>query len=173
MFYYTITIQFAKADAPKFSEINELINNAIDVYNSRSLMAANPKQIVDKKIRDNLTLEVILESTQELKESMASKALRVFSAYLIDENINNNLSSYITGKRLFKMISTRLEREDFLASQSEGNTFERRTICVDQLNEQLINFSNSGSIEQKLNLIYEKLINIEQNKGGYNYDSLS
>lgn len=48
MYYYSITIQFAKADAPKFTDILELIDNAVEVYNVKSLMAANPKQIVEK-----------------------------------------------------------------------------------------------------------------------------
>lgn len=162
MFYYSIIIQFAKTDAPKFTEITELINDAIEVYNAKSLMAANPKQIVEKNIRDNMTLEVILESTQELQESMASKALRVFSSYLIDEGVKNNLSSYITGKRLFKMISSKLE--GYLDNQREEDINPiRRDIFTEgatHLNEQLENFKSLGSGE-KLDAIYEKLLKLE------------
>lgn len=163
MFYYSIIIQFAKADAPKFTEITELINDAIEVYNAKSLMAANPKQIVEKKLRDNMTLEVILESTQELQESMASKALRVFSSYLINEGVKNNLSSYITGKRLFKMIPSKLE--GYLGNQSEEdiNPIGRDIFAenVTQLNEQFENFKSLGSVGEKLDAIYEKLLKFE------------
>lgn len=164
MFYYSIIIQFAKADAPKFTEITELINDAIEVYNAKSLMAANPKQIVEKNIRDNMTLEVILESTQELQESMASKALRVFSSYLIDEGVKNNLSSYITGKRLFKMIPSKLE--GYLANQREEDISarENRDKCSEQvthLNDQLKDFHSLESVDEKLNAIYEKLLKRE------------
>lgn len=110
MFYYKIKIQFAKADAPYFTDeqVKKLIDNAIEVYNAKSLMAANPKQIVEKNVLDDMTLEVVLESTTELQESMASKALRVFSSYLIADEVDGNFSDYITGKRLFKMMPTKL-----------------------------------------------------------------
>lgn len=164
MFYYSITIQFAKADAPKFTEITKLINDAIEVYNAKSLMAANPKQIVEKNIKDNMTLEVILESTQELQESMASKALRVFSSYLIDEGVENNLSSYITGKRLFKMIPSKLET--YVGNQREKDISSRgnRDICVEQttrLNEELKAFKCLGSVDEMLCAIYKKLLELE------------
>lgn len=115
MFYYSIIIQFAKANAPKFTDIMALINNAIEVYNAKSLMAANPKQIVELNLKDDMTIEVILESTQELQEAMASKALRVFSSYLISDDVDGNLSNYITGKRLFKMMPSKL------SNYSKGN----------------------------------------------------
>ena len=166
MFYYSIIIQFAKADAPKFTEITEIINDAIEVYNAKSLMAANPKQIVEKNIRDNMTLEVILESTQELQESMASKALCVFSSYLIDEDVKNNLSSYITGKRLFKMISSKLE--GYLGNQREEDisSIGRDIFAEDatHLNEQLENFKSLGSVGEKLDAIYEKLLELERGR---------
>lgn len=165
MFYYSITIQFAKADAPKFTEITKLINDAIEVYNAKSLMAANPKQIVEKNIKDNMTLEVILESTQELQESMASKALRVFSSYLIDEGVENNLSSYITGKRLFKMIPSKLET--YVENQREEDIRSRgnRDICIEQttrLNEELKDFKCLGSVDEMLCAIYKKLLELER-----------
>src|SRR5665648_7675 len=167
MFYYSITIQFAKADAPKFTEITKLINDAIEVYNAKSLMAANPKQIVEKNIRDNMTLEVILESTQELQESMASKALRVFSSYLIDEGVENNLSSYITGKRLFKMIPSKLEGYLGNPRDEDNSAKENRAIYAKQvnyLNEQLKDFNSLESVDEKLNAIYEKLLKLENER---------
>ncbi|MEK4105557.1 hypothetical protein NST28_15865 [Paenibacillus sp. FSL R10-2791] len=162
MYYYSITIQFAKADAPKFTDILELIDNAVEVYNVKSLMAANPKQIVEKKLRDDMTLEVILESTQKLQESMASKALRVFSSYLIDDETENNLSSFITGKRLFKMMPSKLEgyvpnneKEKIVkTSKAEKIIFEMNEPTDDDFEEL--------GIDEKLNRIYRKLVDMER-----------
>lgn len=159
MFYYSIIIQFAKPDAPKFSSIMELIDNAIEVYNSKSLIAANPKQIVEKNLKDEITLEVVLESKQELQESMASKALRVFSSYLIDDETENNLSEYITGKRLFKMMPSKLEN---YVLKNEENIFNESKVSK-EINE--INVDEL-SINEKLNHIYRILINLERRYNG-------
>ena len=111
MFYYSIIVQFARANAPSFNDpkVKQLIEDAVNYYNSKSLLAANRKQIVGKKILDDLNLEIILESTAELQTTTASKALRVFSMYLIDDNTPNNLKHLITGKRLLKTLPSRIE----------------------------------------------------------------
>jgi hypothetical protein len=155
MYYYHITIQFAKAAAPKFTDIHKLIENAVEIYNRKSLMAHNPKQIIEKKLRDDITLEVVLESTQELQESMAPKALRVLTSYLIDEKTENNLSGYITGKRLFKMIPKRMNvantKDGSVVKASKADDTE---ITVDDF-EQL-------ATDEKLNRIYRKLVDFER-----------
>lgn len=112
MFYYKIRIQFMKTSAPLFSEdwVWDLIGEGVEDYNSRSLIAANPKQIIEHSLEpDGRTLNVVLESRAELQESKASKALRVFSSYLISGSEDHNLSGYVMGKRLFKMLPSRLD----------------------------------------------------------------
>lgn len=109
-----------------------------------------------------MTLEVILESTQKLQESMASKALRVFSSYLIDDETENNLSSFITGKRLFKMMPSKLEgyvpnneKEKIVkTSKAEKIIFEMNEPTDDDFEEL--------GIDEKLNRIYRKLVDMER-----------
>lgn len=162
MYYYSIIIQFAKPDAPKFSEIWELIEEAITFYNAKSLMAANPKKIVEKKLIDEITLEVILESTNELNEPMSSRGLRIFSSYLIDEHRPNNLSAYITGKRLFKMMPSKIENYylNKVTVPDEVTVLDEVTGVFDN---ELDEFYGLG-IDEKLNRIFEKLINSEKGR---------
>jgi hypothetical protein len=158
MHYYSILIQFAKPDAPKFTEIEELINDAVKVYNSKSLMAINPKKIVEKNFKDNMTLELILESTQELPESSASKSLRVFSKYLIE----NNMRPYITGKRLFKMIPKKLNdyniKEKNGINKKENEIKEMSNLPESSYKEKIEQLGYTKRIEDKLDLIYSTLI---------------
>lgn len=131
MFYYKIKVQFMKAGAPLFSEdwVWTLVEDAIEHYNSRSLIAANPKQIVEHSLEpDGRTLNVVLESKAELQEAMASKALRVFSSYLISGSEDHNLSGYIMGKRLFKMLPSRLDA--YVPPDHRGGT-QRETVQED------------------------------------------
>lgn len=101
MYRYRILVQFAAADAPGFEEIEPVIEKAVENYNQKSLIAKNPKQILRAKILNPRTLEIMLESRAELP--YPSKALRLFSAYMVDPNTDGNLVRCISGKQLFKM----------------------------------------------------------------------
>lgn len=108
--YYKISIQFAIADAPDFEQVMPVIDRAIAHYNSRSLIAKNPKQIVEKRLLDPHTLQILLQSEAGLPHP--SKALRLFSGYLVDPNTEGHLNRYISGKQLFKM-----QAEEFLTNE--------------------------------------------------------
>lgn len=96
---YKINIQFADPNAPDFEDkIMPVFDNAINNYNTKSLIAKNPKKITKKVIVDPRTLQLTLESDSELP--FPSKALRLFSAYLVDD-----FNDFIYGKQLFKMSS--------------------------------------------------------------------
>lgn len=97
MYVYNINIQFAHPQAPCFSELQDVVAEAICHYNSVSLTAANPKRILDSFISDSRTLILRLESCQELVA--AGKALRTFSQYLA----NGALKNYVYCQQLFRM----------------------------------------------------------------------
>lgn len=102
MFYYRICIQFADPAAPNFDDdIMPVFDRALDYYNTKSLIAKNPKKIVDKAVIDSRTLQLMLQSEIELP--YPSKALRLFSRYLVDPETEGALNQYIYGKQLFKM----------------------------------------------------------------------
>lgn len=105
---YTVKIQFAAPNAPAFSEpqIYDVIQRAIAYYNRKSLIATNPKSIINSNILDPHTLELVLESDTALP--YPSKALQVFSRYLVNPNNEGALNQYIYGKQLFKMVSEEL-----------------------------------------------------------------
>ena len=101
---YKINIQFADPNAPDFEDkIMPVFDNAINNYNTKSLIAKNPKKITKKVIVDPRTLQLTLESDSELP--YPSKALRLFSTYLIDPDTEGALSEYIYGRQLLKMSS--------------------------------------------------------------------
>lgn len=103
---YKISIQFADPSAPDFDDsIMPVFESAIRNYNTKSLIAKNPKKITEKSIVDPRTLQLTLESDSELP--FPSKALRLFSAYLVEP-----FSQYIYGKQLFKMQSIEISNED-------------------------------------------------------------
>lgn len=109
-YYYKIAIQFAVANAPAFDQIMPVLKQSKDHYNSRSLIAKNPKKIIDMTCSDDAkTLWVVLQSEAELP--YPGKALRLFSGYLVDPNIEGNLSAYISGRQLFKMSASSYETE--------------------------------------------------------------
>ncbi len=101
---YKISIQFADPSAPDFDDsIMPVFESAIKNYNTKSLIAKNPKKITEKSIVDPRTLQLTLESDSELP--FPGKALRLFSAYLVDPDTEGALNDYIYGKQLFKMSS--------------------------------------------------------------------
>lgn len=98
---YKILSQFVKSDARFTAEVKEAVKAGVANYNSRSLMAKNPKKITDYSFTDDeMTLEIILESDEELP--MPSKALRLLSTYLVSETCIGE-GDYLSGKQLFKM----------------------------------------------------------------------
>lgn len=111
---YLIKAQFADPSGPEFPKINEAIERAIKFYNQHSLIASNPKKIVEYRIFDARTLELVLESQTELR--IPGKALQTFSRYLISEG---SFNQYIYGKQLFKMSSEEIGDSNSPA-KSEG-----------------------------------------------------
>ena len=108
--YYKISIQFADPSAPDFDDATmTVINRAISYYNEKSRMARNPKQITKTMVIDKRTLEIILESDSELP--YPGKALRLFSLFLIDSEIDGAFSRFVYGKNLLKMISEEISEE--------------------------------------------------------------
>lgn len=103
--FYEVLAQFAKAGAPSFQTKGfiSLLDEAKTHFNTRSLVAANPKNITDIEIVDSLTIRISLWSQNELAPQQISRSLRVFSMYLIDEKHPLNFGNYVSGKRLFKM----------------------------------------------------------------------
>ncbi|MCI8560409.1 MAG: hypothetical protein HFH03_04715 [Dorea sp.] len=96
---YSISAQFVNPNAKFDEEAKKAVKEAISNYNAKSLIAKNPKQIVDYSFsKDELTLVVKLESEADLP--MPTKALRLLSSYLVEETC---LDKYLSGKQLFKM----------------------------------------------------------------------
>ncbi len=106
MFRYAIRVQFANPNGPEFPDVIEVIQAGIDYYNQKSLIATNPKSIVEYKVLDPHTLELVLESGVELP--YPGKGLQTFSRYLVDSETEGSLNQYIYGKQLFKMTSEEL-----------------------------------------------------------------
>lgn len=137
---YSIAIQFAKpSDTPDFYSIENLIQDALGYYNRKSLMAANPKEVIGYTIIDAHTLNLILKSENKLTEAYASKALRLFTIYLL----NHGLSDYLYNQRLFKTSCELLNESPSPSPEEESSKKEVL------------------SIEEKLDLILSKLENIE------------
>ena len=71
---YMISAQFVNTRAKFDDEAKEAVREAVSNYNSKSLIAKNPKRIVDFRFsEDEMTLTVNLES--EAKLPMPTKAL--------------------------------------------------------------------------------------------------
>lgn len=110
---YKILSQFVKADAKFDESAKEAVKAGIANYNSRSLIAKNPKKITDYNFTDDkMTMEIILESDEELP--MPSKALRLLSTYLVNETCIGE-GDYLAGKQLFKMTSSEIESDTIVA----------------------------------------------------------
>lgn len=81
---YSICVQFLNNETKFTGNIKNAISDAIANYNSRSLIAKNPKQIVGHSYsEDEMTLNLVLDSEAELP--MPSKVLRLFSSYLVEK----------------------------------------------------------------------------------------
>lgn len=141
---YKILSQFVKPEAKFDSDAKEAIEKAISYYNTKSLIAKNPKQISDYSFsEDKETLEIILDSEEKLP--MPSKALRMLSTYLVQKTcIGEN--GYLAGKQLFKMTAVEIASADDV---------KERKLFEDQ--EGSLNDFKKLSIEEKLDTIYALL----------------
>ena len=100
MYNYKMNAQFVNGTSLFDDNVKKEVKNAIENYNSKSLIAKNPKQIVDYSYsNDGVTLLIELESEAELP--MPTKALRILSTYLSERLDKSYLSP--NGKQLFKM----------------------------------------------------------------------
>ena len=137
---YKISIQFADPNAPDFDDsIMPVFESAIRNYNTKSLIAKNPKKITEKSIVDPRTLQLTLESDSELP--FPSKALRLFSAYLVEP-----FSQYIYGKQLFKMQSIEI-------SNGDAQDIKNLNWTLDSLKLQVISMIITASEESLNNVI--------------------
>lgn len=115
---YRIAIQFAAAEAPSFPEIMPVIERGVEYYNSKSLVARNPKQIKSWKIlEDGRSLEVVLRSNAELP--FPGKALRLLSEYLIHPD-TGGLGHLIVGRQLFRMATQPVVDEKPVSKEREA-----------------------------------------------------
>ena len=105
MFYYELNLQFVKANVPSMfdSKIKFDMETAKEVYNSESMLATNPKKIVEGFPIDRLTYTMILRSKNKLDNP--TKAIRRFSSFLAS---NEYLGEFVTARRLFKLTSQEL-----------------------------------------------------------------
>lgn len=137
---YKISIQFADPSAPDFDDsIMPVFESAIKNYNTKSLIAKNPKKITEKSIVDPRTLQLTLESDSELP--FPSKALRLFSAYLVKP-----FSQYIYGKQLFKMQCLKI-------SNGDAQDIKNLNCTLDSLKLQAISMIITASEESLNNVI--------------------
>ena len=137
---YKISIQFADPSAPDFDDsIMPVFESAIRNYNTKSLIAKNTKKITEKSIVDPRTLQLTLESDSELP--FPSKALRLFSAYLVEP-----FSQYIYGKQLFKMQSIEI-------SNGDAQDIKNLNWTLDSLKLQAISMIITASEESLNNVI--------------------
>ena len=126
-------------------EAKEAVGNAISYYNTKSLIAKNPKQISDYRYaEDSETLEILLQSEEKLP--MPSKALRLLSTYLVQKTcIGEN--GYLAGKQLFKMTAVEIAGENGV---TESRSSKEQVISPE-------NFKDLD-IDQKLDTIYRILL---------------
>src|SRR5699024_7197716 len=118
----------------------------------------NPKEIVEISIKDPITLQIILQSTNKLEVGMASKALRTWSSYLVNTNTPNNLSSYVIGKRIFIMIPSSLTIYKRQSNQC-NNLSQSQSEPIYGLSS--IPSDGDENILAKLDKIYSKLLELE------------
>ena len=146
---YLISAQFVNTNA-RFDEVAKTaIKEAVSNYNTKSLIAKNPKQIVDYRFsEDEMTLE--LESEADLP--MPTKALRLLSSYLVEKT---TLEKYLSGKQLFKMTRGTVSKE---ISSKEA---EKQSDKTDSKIMEITEFKSLGS-EDKQVAIYELLCEIRR-----------
>lgn len=105
---YLINVQFVNTTAKFGLPEKEAVIQAIKIYNSKSLIAKNPKKISDYSFsEDSRTLTLRLESEADLP--VPTKALKLLSSYLVKETC---LKEHLSGKQLFKMTAERATDSD-------------------------------------------------------------
>lgn len=144
---YVVYIQFVNQQGRFDEEAQAAVKQSISHYNTRSLIAKNPKQITDYRFsEDEQTLKIKLESKAELP--MPTKALRLISEFLVKET---NLNKYLSGRQLFKMTAENVSKDMSEAERpSSNNSTEREAFRV--LEDKLV------AIEDKLAAIYEVIM---------------
>ncbi len=146
---YYISVQFAKASATFDDDAKAAITKGIRFYNTRSLMARNPKKIAAFRfLEDDMTLALELESEAGLP--MPTKALRLLSSYLVEETC---LSERLSGRQLFKMTSGAPPEVERPSSKQLDDT-TCKVMDIETFREL--------SSEEKLVTIYELLCEINQ-----------
>lgn len=137
---YKILAQFVNSDAKFDSKAQSAVNAGISNYNSKSLIAKNPKNIAGYSFSDDeMTLEIILESDEELP--MPSKALRLLSTYLVNKTCIGE-GNYLAGKQLFKMISLECDNSVIIVNnKNERNSIKenlKKLNLANQIHEMMI-----------------------------------
>ncbi len=142
IFEYEMLAQFVNPKALFDDSVKPGVEKAIKSYNSRSLIAANPKQITKYSYSDDMkTLTLTLQSQKELP--MPSKGLRLFSSILVEDP---NIGKLISGKNLLKMISVPVSSD---ISESVNADKSINKLSTEEFNKL--------SIDEKLNEIYRIL----------------
>jgi hypothetical protein len=142
MYNYKMNAQFVNGTSLFDENAKAEVKKAIENYNSKSLIAKNPKQIVDYSYsNDGVTLQIELESEAELP--MPTKSLRILSTYLSECLDKSYLSP--NGKQLFKMSVV----------NDQGDNKERISNIDDVLS---VEEFKKLSVEDKLVEIYKLLL---------------
>nr|DAT80736.1 MAG TPA: hypothetical protein [Caudoviricetes sp.] len=103
---YIISAQFVSTTAKFDADAKDAIEKGVENYNSRSLIAKNPKKISKHSFsEDESTLNLTLESEAELP--MPTRALKLLSSYLVEETC---LGERLAGKQLFKMTAESVQK---------------------------------------------------------------
>lgn len=99
VYTYIINVQFVNINAKFDDEAQQAVKAAVENYNSKSLIAKNPKEIVGYVFsNDGMTLQITLQSEANLP--MPTKALRLLSSYLVGKT---TMKKYVSSRQLFKM----------------------------------------------------------------------
>lgn len=147
---YSISAQFVNTNARFDKVAKTAIEEAVSNYNTKSLIAKNPKQIVDYCFsEDEMTLEIELESEADLP--MPTKALRLLSSYFVETTSDK----YLSGKQLFKMTTGTVSKK---ISSKEA---EKQSDKTDSKIMEITEFKSLGS-EDKQVAIYELLCEIRR-----------
>ena len=144
---YEIQIQFLNPQAKFSTEAKSDVKEAVAYYNTRSLIARNPKKILETDFSDDdVTLTLKLQSEAMLP--VPGKALKLFSTFLVKKPY---FSEHLLGRQLFKMYvapqnTQAPERTDNSAPPSQHT----KTISIDEF--------KTLPVEIKLDIIYQLLL---------------
>ena len=134
MFTYEVLIRFASPFAPGFTDdVLGAIEKAVAFYNSRSALSTrNKKELSEYSVVNLRTLRLVLRS--EIDLPFPSKALQLFSRYLVDPSTEGTLSKYVYARQLFTMDATSLAEQKtekrVLVAEEHLNTDRVRAISL-------------------------------------------